>query len=135
MRHVTFFHKETGLLHHVSVLVSDDAAVALNTPHDHIAIDHPPEGILDRLSQRVDVTTGEVVAYQPPRPSNNHEWDERSKRWKPSEASRARVAALAQIRMLEANQSRAIREFLLGRGSADRLREIDDQIGELRKLL
>jgi hypothetical protein len=38
-------------------------------------------GHYDGLCQRVDVQTGEVVDYQPPRPSPNHDWDEQTKRW------------------------------------------------------
>lgn len=55
MRHVTYYHKDTGLLHQLSHMVSDDAAVALNVPPGHEAIDHPAGGMLERLAQRVDV--------------------------------------------------------------------------------
>lgn len=36
-------------------------------------------GQYDHLSQRVDLTTGKVIDYQPPQPSINHVW--RDKRW------------------------------------------------------
>ena len=51
-RHVSFFHRLTGLLNGVHFLASDANIVALNTPPDHIAID----GHHDHLSKRVDVT-------------------------------------------------------------------------------
>jgi hypothetical protein len=73
VRNVTFYHKETGILHPVTVVTNSDMAVALNTPADHVAIDHPEGGRLDHLSQRVEVTTGNLVDYQPP-PSPDQEW-------------------------------------------------------------
>jgi hypothetical protein len=138
-RHVTFYHKDTGLLNGLSVMVSDDSAVALNTPKDHVAIDNPLEGPLDHLSQRVDLT-GEkpvVVDYQPPQPSPDHEWNAEAKRWrlKPGAADRQarRLAALAEIARLEATQPRAVREALCGDTAAlQRLRTIDEAITKLR---
>lgn len=58
MRHVTFYHAGTGILNGVSVLVSDDKAVELNEKlyPGHKAIDHPVDGRLDHLRQRVDVS-------------------------------------------------------------------------------
>lgn len=38
-------------------------------------------GVYDPLSQRVDVVTGLVVDYQPPRPSPDYAWDNECKRW------------------------------------------------------
>jgi hypothetical protein len=38
-------------------------------------------GEFDALSQRVDLATGEVVAYQPPAPSEHHAWNAGTKRW------------------------------------------------------
>lgn len=139
MKHVTFYHKDTGMLNPLSVMVTDDDAVRLNTPADHIPIDHPVGGQLDHRSQRVDIASGNVVEYQPPRPSDDHEWNANTRRWELSEdaASReaARSSALKQIRSLEASQDRAVREALIGRGGLDRLRDIDSQISELRKQL
>jgi hypothetical protein len=86
MRQVSSYHKETRLLNGSHLLASDDAAIALNTPPDHIAID----GHHDSLSKRVDVANPEtidvyvtsdqsdiptkvtrykVVDYEPPAPS------------------------------------------------------------------
>lgn len=136
MRHVTFFHKDTGMLHSLSVMVSDETAVKMNTPPDHVAIDHPRGERLDRLCQRVDVTTGSVVSYQPPRPTEEHEWNGR--RWQISAAAKAREhlreVARAEIIALEISQARAVREAILG-GGVDKLREIDSRITELRKVL
>lgn len=57
------------MLHPVTIVTNSDTAVALNTPIDHVAIDHPQGGRLDHRSQRIDTGTGEVVAYQlPPSP-------------------------------------------------------------------
>lgn len=73
MRNVTFYHKETGLLHPVTIVTNDDRSVVLNTPADHVAIDHPEDDHLDHRSQRIEVTTGSVVDYRPP-PSPDQEW-------------------------------------------------------------
>ena len=65
MRHVTFYHGESGVLNGVSLLVSDDTAVELNEKlyPGHKAIDHPPDGLFDHRTQRVDVTSGEVLPW------------------------------------------------------------------------
>lgn len=55
MRHVTYYHKDTGRLHLWSHLVSDDRAVVLNTPLDHYPIDHPIGAMWHPLKHRVDV--------------------------------------------------------------------------------
>lgn len=110
MRHVTFFHKETGLLNGKHLLVSDDSAVALNMPEDHEAIDHPATGMLDHLSQRVEVQTGQLVDYQPPPPSEDHEWNERIKRWQLRDevvkARNIRTDARTRITQLRTDQHR-----------------------------
>lgn len=38
-------------------------------------------GEFDHMSYRVDLETGQVVDYQPPRPTERHEWDETIRRW------------------------------------------------------
>ena len=56
MRSVSFFHKETGLLHPVTVIASDDEAIKLNTPPDHEPIDNPKDGsVHDHMSRRVNM--------------------------------------------------------------------------------
>jgi hypothetical protein len=134
MRAVHFYHKDTGLLGNV-FFTSDDSLVAKNTPPDHLYV----EGRFDALSQRVDVTTGKVVDYQPPSPSPDHAWDASAKRWALSQAAQARLdadsAARARLRYLEHHvQPRALRDHVL-RGDTSRLKQIDDEITELRKQL
>lgn len=124
MRHVAFFDKSTGILHQKSVLVSEDSAIALNTPEGHQAIDHPAGKMLDHRTQRIDVTTGSVVDHQPAAPSE----DERR--------VATRLAASRRIAQLEASQPRALREYALGDdGSKVRLKAIDDEIAALRASL
>jgi hypothetical protein len=60
--------------------------VAIRCNTEHLDINVPDGcscllGSYDHLSQKVDVATGEVIAYQPPQPSNNHRWDANTKRW------------------------------------------------------
>jgi hypothetical protein len=57
MRHVAFYHLETGLFHPngITLVVSDDLALPKNTPEDYSAIDQPKDGCWDHLSQRVDM--------------------------------------------------------------------------------
>ena len=98
------------------------------------------EGVTDHLSQRVDLTTGTVINYQPPQPSPDHEWNAETKRWRLTPAAAAKCAAAelarAQIKQLEASQHRAVREATLGDPSAvKRLMEIEDKIKALRNQL
>lgn len=108
------------------------------------------EGWHDHLSKRLDLTSGEIVDYQPPRPDANHEWihdDEhgnRVRRWalKPEviECRARRAAAVARIVELERKEPRARREHEQGirPSEADRkagaltLQEIWDEIARLR---
>lgn len=133
MKEYSFFHKDTGVLA-PHVLGCPDDALEINTPADHTAI----EGAHDHLSKRVDVATGEVVDYQPPAPSVDHEWNDASKRWQLSAAAQAKIdkraAALARITQLEASQHRPLREMMLDPiGGVARVREIDAEIAALRK--
>ncbi len=53
---------------------------------DHLPDNVPPDcgcvmGEFDHLSQKVDMTTGEVIDYIPPQPSVNHAWNSKTKRW------------------------------------------------------
>ena len=112
-------------------------AVIRNTPAGATAI----AGQYDRLSQRVDVATGEVIDYQPPAPSADHEWRESVNDGRPRWVKTAEVVqreradriARARIAELEAAQPRAIREHALGDESATaRLQAIDQEIAALR---
>ena len=133
---VHFYDEATGLFTGRSLSVTDGehaaAAIKANTPPGKVGF----EGDVDPLAQRVDVSTGKLVDYQPPQPSADHEWDASTKRWQLTAAAatrkRARAAALQQIAALEQSQHGAVRDALLGRGT-DRLKAIDEQIAELRK--
>jgi hypothetical protein len=132
MKNVAFYHRATGILHRFTLVTSDDNAVALNTPADHVAINQPAAGALDPLCQRVDITTKEIVSYQPPAPSTDHEWNGR--RWHLSDSALKRKAALRQISALEVSQHRPLREAALGvPGARERLESIEAQIAALRK--
>lgn len=138
MKSVSFYHRETGLFNGTHLIVSDDAAVALNTPTDHIAID----GQHDHLSKCVNVETQGVIDYQPPEPSSDHEWNVEKKRWvlgaKAQELRNRQAVARSRITVLETSQARAIRESILGPGSEQyaeakrRLQEIENEIQQLR---
>ena len=142
MRHFHYFDTATGVIHPDAIAINSsvgvEEAAAANCPPGHKVI----EGHFDRLSQRVDVATGEVVDYQPPPPSPDHEWEPVSKRWRLSAAATERegrqAAVRAQIIALEQAQARPVREVALGIGGADarqRLAAIEGQIAELRKQL
>jgi hypothetical protein len=123
-RHVTFYHEVTGVLHDKSVYVSDPEAVALNTPPDHVAIDHPAEGMLDPRTHRVDVSTGKaIISNWPARPEN---------------PAVRRRAISRQIAALEASQHRPVRELALdenNEAARSRLVYIEVQIAKLRAAL
>ena len=137
MKHFHFYHAETGLLHGDGLAVNGPGAEEMakaNCPPGH----KPIEGHLDHLSQRVNVETGEVVDHQPPQPSADHEWHAESKRWRlkkeAAEREAKKAAAPAQIAELRERQHHLVIGYLLGRGGADELRELDKQIAELRGL-
>lgn len=139
MKRYGFYHRETGLLANVVFSTDDEnAMLANNTPADHIAI----EGHHDSLSKRVDIATGQVIDYQPPAPSADHEWNAETKRWQLNAAvtakAQARAAALAAIAILEGQSMRPMRELALGigiLGARSRLAAINSQIASLRKSL
>jgi hypothetical protein len=132
MRTVSFCHADTGLFNGRTLTVTNDDAIALNTPPDHIAV----EGRHDHLSKRVDIATGQVIDYEPPAPSEDHEWNTETKRWQLSAAveakAQARAAAAARIAELEASQHSVVRDLLLGGLAArPRLQAIADEIAKL----
>ena len=136
LRTWSFHHKDTGLFNGANYSSDHNtdgrtASVAENTPADHVAV----EGVFDYLSQRVDLASGQVVDYQPPAPSVDHEWNASTKRWHLSAAvsarNQARDVALAAIARLEASQPRAMRDFVL-RGDNSRILAIDAAIERLR---
>jgi len=136
-RIVSFYHSSTGVFHPRHVMSSDPDTIALNTPAEHIAIDGDH---FDPFTQRVDVTTGQIIDQLPPAPSPDHEWSSASRRWQlnPQVLARqqAQHNALARIRQLEVKGMRALREHALGKpGAKHRLNSIDQQIAQLRKIL
>jgi hypothetical protein len=137
MRVIWFYHKDTGLFHGRTLMTDNPDLIAPNTPRDHIALEGDN---FDLLSQRVDVASGRVVDRLPPQPSPNHEWNTGIRRWqlKPEVVAMedARRNAIERIRFLELKALRALREHALGQAAAiDRLKTIDDEIGQLRTVL
>lgn len=111
-----------------------------NTPSGCAAI----EGEVDALSQRVDPQTLEVVDYQPPQPSIDHEWRLNVLNGRPRWVKRDDVVtyerdqALARetIAAIETGQIRTIREALLGDATAiDRLIAQEPEIAAARAVL
>lgn len=136
MRTVCFYHKETGLFSGKLLTVTDDTSVELNTPTGHAAMD----GAFDSLSQSVDIETGEVIDYQPPSPSVDHEWNAATKRWQLTVAAQSKIddhaASMVTITGSELRSLRALREFALGLpGAEDRLKAIEAEIVAARRLL
>jgi hypothetical protein len=137
MKTYSFFDPATGELSAETVTHSERQAEA-NTRPGLTRI----EGKLDHLSQRVDIETGDVVDYQPPAPSVQHEWDAAIKRWKLPDAviaAQAEQRALqSMIQRIEARQPRAIRELMLtpsDRDARQRIADLDSEIAALRAKL
>jgi hypothetical protein len=98
------------------------------------------EGNHDHLSKRVELATKTVVEYQPPAPSQDHEWNATTKRWQPSAVARAKAASraedIAKIAALEASQHTLLRKHALGDVAAlPRLQAIDDEIAAAEQRL
>jgi len=112
--------------------------ISRHTPDGYAVI----EGKFDSLSQRVDLSTKQVIDYQPEQPSAEHAWSVETRRWTLSpeaqQRKQARAAALVQIRDLEASQLRPLRELALDPTNAEartRLRAIEAQIPKLRSIV
>ena len=131
----SLYEAATGLFTGKRLHCDDDGLLAVRLPAGTLAM----EGAFDHRRQRRDLATGAVVAYRPPAPSADHEWDDDGKRWqvRPARATEGRSAVIyARIQALEATQGRAVREATLGDAAAmKRLKEIDAEINELRKEL
>lgn len=120
----------------------------MSTPKGYGAIEGDN---IDWRSQKVDINTGQIVDYVPPRPDTDHQWDAKTRRWqKPQdwiERSSRRMQTLDQMKRLEANELRPIREIVLALADAvlashsdteearTRLASIESQIIELRSRL
>jgi hypothetical protein len=131
----SLYEAATGLFTGKRLHCDDEGLLAVRLPAGALAL----EGAFDHRSQRMDLTTGQVVAYRPPAPSGDHEWDNVAKRWQVKPAARGETRSTviyARIQALEATQGRAVREATLGDASAmKRLKEIDAEITDLRKEL
>jgi len=98
----------------------------------------------DPLSRRVDVSTGEVIDYQPPAPSEQYRWDTVSRRWVPTPEAEAmqladRLARRALVKLEERSGPRAVREGLIAAlpdgPQRQRLLELDAEAAVHRKNL
>lgn len=119
----SFYDASTGLFTS-RTFAGSAQALALNTPRGTRAI----EGTFDRLTQRVDLATGEVVKRE--RPAEEVEAEQKAKL---AEESRRVIGEL------EAKQQRVVREALLALLPAGpeklRLEEIDAEIAAKREAL
>lgn len=119
----SFYDPATGLFHGSRFSCSNHAGHAddlrKNTPAGAAAL----EGSFDSLRHRVDIATGAVVDYQPPAPSDDHEWRSDEKSWvlKPEvlEAKAADAQARTRIAAEETLSLRAMRELLLDPANAE----------------
>lgn len=132
MKDWRFYDPETGLFAD-RTFIGRESAAERNTPAGLVAV----EGRYDHLSQRVDLETGAVVDWQPPAPSEDHEWHADSRRWRKRadvvEREANAKATQSRIAELERMQLRALREAVLGDEMAKaRLQAIDDEITALR---
>lgn len=129
MRAWTFYRLDTGKL--VATFAStSDADLPRNTPPGCSAV----EGEWNLETHRVDLATGQPLAWRPPRPSIGHDWNDADGRWQLSPRAQ-RLAAMQRIAELEARQPRAIREAILDpfdNGARERLQAIDTEIMNLR---
>lgn len=138
MKTVSFYHAQTGIFNGRVLSTDDPKAVQNNTPSGYVAI----EGAFDSRSQRFDVSTGKIIAYQPPSPSPDHEWNEAANKWvlkqSVAQLANAKTAARTRIAALLESQSTVVRKHLLNGGAPatlDRLRAIDEEISALEDLL
>jgi len=129
----SLYEAATGMFTGKRLQCDEDALVELRLPPGTLTM----EGAFDHMSQRVELTTGHVVAYHPLAPSADHEWNAASKRWHVKsgvrESEGRRAVVFARIHALETSQGRAIREATLGDAAAlKRLKDIDAEIAALR---
>jgi hypothetical protein len=118
----------------------DERSLALNMPEGVGAMEH----VADWQSQRVDLETGELVDWQPPPPSSDHEWIEATRRWERKADLVAQEVesgkAAAAIESAERQQARAVREALLDllpkdHPARERLAAADEAIAAERRKL
>ena len=131
MKHYSLCNKATGLFTGKRWSIPDSRELNLElVPEGFEAV----PGIHDHLSRRRDSETGEVVDWQPPRPSDDHDWDTTERRWKVRqsilERAQRRANAVERIAELERRQHRRVRELLAA--SDPTLRQLDEEIATLR---
>jgi hypothetical protein len=129
----SLYEAATGLFTGKRLQCDEEGLLEVRLPPGTLAI----EGAHDHMSQRVELSSGKIVAYHPLAPSADHEWNAAAKRWQPKRAAREgegrRAVVYARIHALETSQGRAIREATLGNAAAmQRLKEIDAEIAALR---
>jgi hypothetical protein len=129
----SLYEAATGLFTGKRIQCDDDALLEVRLPPGTLT----REGAFDHMSQRVDLSTGSIVAYHPLAPSPDHEWNAATKRWQVRtgvrETEGRRAVVFARIHALETSQGRAVREATLGDATAmKRLKEIDAEIAALR---
>lgn len=126
----TFADMETGLFSRKK-FSGPPESVSINVPAGMIAV----EGDHDPLCKRFDFDTGEVIDYQPPKPSDSHEWN--GTRWvlnaSAQNAEQEDREARAAIKVLEERQHRRVRELLMQDDS--QLQSLEAEIAERRKNL
>lgn len=135
-KNFTLYDRKTGML--VPSRFFGDPA--LHETQQHGSID----GHLDALSQRVDVS-GErpiVVQYQPPQPSDDHEWNPTTKRWQLNAAAQSRLDAVTtaktRLAALMEPERHLMRQLILDPANAaarQSLQAIDAEINQLQGLL
>lgn len=113
MKTYSFYDPSTGLLAGGTVTLPD-GLLDLNTPAGLVAI----EGAFDQRSQRIDLDSGEVVAWHPaPDPQR----DAAHRRWEQERS----------VQQLEARQARSIRALMLDpndQQARQRLADLEAQI-------
>jgi hypothetical protein len=115
----SFYNPETGEIFK-RTFSGSTKLLELNTPAGMVAI----EGAFDHRTQRIDVDTKKAVDYQPGIDAARAETSEQQ--------------AQARVAILEAAQSRPLRELAIDPSNAtakQRLAEIDGEIASLRPLL
>lgn len=140
MKDVSFYDPLTGEISAYQITASDPATVVVNTPEGYM----PIVGHHDHRNKRVDIRTGEVIDWQPPAPSAEHEWLSDKKTWVPNATAQARedarFTATVRISYLETHvYPRISRELQLSQGqdpdALKRLVALDNEISKLRKAL
>jgi hypothetical protein len=133
MRHLRFYDPATGVFALIVSAVGED--VVVEPPPGLAAV----EGEFDPATHRVDLSTGEVVPYQPPAPSADHEWDATACRWRltpaAAEAARERAEARARLDAIDRESIRALRAVAAGtdtKADRDRLAALEAEAVPLR---